>query len=159
MAQVISAMNNKAAQALAQGQELEAIECIRETLGLLSDLCRKQIGKDCDDEEVRTRIRGADPHYGTSVLTVLNSSDIFELPSDFAFVYNYGFALLLNPDSDLVGMTHSSERDVSITTAAAIYNMALAFHRLVLDGPSKSSSEHYDQQGCSHSTNRQLHYR
>jgi hypothetical protein len=134
MAQVICAMNNKAAQALAQGQELEAIECIRETLGLLSELCRKEIGKDCDDE-IRTRIRGADPYYGTSVLTVLNSSDVFDLPSEFAFVYNYGFALLLKPDADLIGMTHSSERDVSITTAAAIYNMALAFHRLVLMAP------------------------
>lgn len=134
MAQTISAMNNRAAHALAQGQELEAIECIRETLGLLSDLCRNKIGKDCDDA-VRTRMRGPDPCYGTSVLTVMNSSDIFELPSEFAFVYNYGFALLLTPDADLVGMTQSSERDVSITTAAAIYNMALAFHRLVLMAP------------------------
>jgi tetratricopeptide (TPR) repeat protein len=132
MAQAISAMNNRAARALAQGQEMEAIEFLRETLGLLSDLCRQEIKEDCDDLD-RKRIRDPDAYYGTSILTVLNSFGISEWAPEFAFVYNYGFALL-TPDANL-GITHSSERDVSITTSTAIYNMALAYHRLVLLAP------------------------
>ena len=132
MAQAISDMNNRAARALAQGQEMEAIECLRETLGLLSDLCRVEIKEDLVDDR-KKRIRLPDAYYGTSVLTVFNSLGIPEMPSEFAFVFNCGFALL-TPDADL-GITHSSERDVSITTSTAIFNMALAYHRLVLMAP------------------------
>jgi hypothetical protein len=122
----ITALNNRAAFALSKGQEKEAIQCLRETFDLLSGASQYN---DSDDHNRQTSgVSVAQPQQqGTSVTPVLNDNNVSVCsPSETVFVYNCGFAL----SPHRVG--GCTERDISVQSATVIYNMALAYHRLIL---------------------------
>lgn len=138
MAFQITTLNNRAAIALAKGQEKEAIECLRETFDLLSAGANNQAAQQAhhDDDEydrgqhkasaLLSNVAVAPQQHTTSVTPVLNDTSVSVSPAGTVFVYNCGFAL--TPHRAGV----CSERDISVKCATVIYNMALAYHRLIL---------------------------
>lgn len=135
MAFEITALNNRAAFALAKGQEKEAIQCLRETFDLISAGANNQRQNDVEDHAADRQVSASSAcssvaltpqQHGTSVTPVLNEHNVSASPSGTVYVYNCGFALTPHHSS------LCSERDISVKCAAVIYNMALAYHRLVL---------------------------
>jgi hypothetical protein len=124
--QAINAMNNNAASYLAMGQETEAIDCLFKTLDLLSDVCKNI---DESEEETNSTKYPVEPH-ATSVVPLFNTNAVIGSHADSSFVYNNGFVLTSK------GRHHCDDQDISVKSATVIYNMALAYHRLVISTPS-----------------------
>ena len=124
---IINVMNNKAASYLAMGQDMEAIELLRETFALLSDECNSIMGE--SEEEIQSPKHSVDPH-GTSLTSLFNTSSVVGNHSESSFVYNNGFVL-----THKGGDHFNHDHDITIMSATVIYNTALAYHRMALSAP------------------------
>lgn len=148
--QAINLMNNKAATSLALGHEREAIASLRDAFDLLAVACDTGINtnnndgtlNDCcggDDsasaqQEVAFRMDNKRVVYPLS--NERKNSTAVTRSSNSFFVYNNCFVLGGREDNDaddhLVVTAWCESRLLAIKSAATIYNMALAYHRLAL---------------------------
>lgn len=137
-------MNNAAALALSNGQEMKAIERIRETLEVLSAVCNCDAGQRSDNHSSggthASQQSGADCHI--SVAPSANLAHGIISSSTSAFVYNYGFSITPVPTTHKSSADRRAGHETSMVcvSATAIYNMALAYHRLAL---SAQENRHY----------------
>jgi hypothetical protein len=128
---IINAMNNNAASSLASGQhEMEAIELLRESLDVLSDMSNNTSKESSGEEEmIHPKFNSIGPPIdGTFVSPIVNTIHHgLSYPSD-SFIYNNGLVLTLRGSA-------CDDRDIAIMSATVIYNMALAHHRMALSSP------------------------
>ena len=145
--QAINSMNNRSASYLAMGQDMEAIELLRETFALLSDECNSIM----EEEEIQQCPKHlVEPPFSVplvnavvgnaSILVPLfnaNSVTVGNTLSESSFVYNNGFILTHKSGTD---HHHCHcDHDIAIMSATVIYNTALAYHRMALSAARRMS--------------------
>jgi hypothetical protein len=149
----INFMNNKAAISLAMGQEREAIASLRDAFDLLAGACEARDSKEDTDsmdvgiEDDTTRTHAYETDYKRHVYPLSNLKE--KCPSERScsnsfFVFDKCFVLEEDDfdeehedkDDDICDQEINPEsRRMAIKSAATIYNMALAYHRLALASP------------------------
>lgn len=138
----INFMNNKAASCLAMGHEKEAIASLRDAFDLLAVACdqgnkQHEMETDCNaTQSLKEATKRMD--HKRYVYPLSNKKErILSASSNSFFVYNNCFVLDDEDDENYTSIKGGESRQMAIKSAATIYNMALAYHRLAL---SKSSN-------------------
>jgi hypothetical protein len=142
MWKVTITMNNAAALALSNGHEMKAIECIREALEVLSTVCNCRCGKPDDTRPIGDAHSAGQTGANCLISVTPFANQIHGTICTSAFVYNYGFSVTATPTTHVSSVERRAGHETCMVclSAIAIYNMALAYHRLAL---SAQENRHY----------------